>query len=245
MKKIFSVCVCLMFVSVVVSAKPLDKFNYVMNLAGSSSQAKRYLEHLSKDMGKVMTSGNYGVSANLGLGSLDIGINFHTTSVSNEIMKAEGTDRLYMPMLKASLGLLCGFDIMAKYGYFYGTNLYGIGLRYDVYDSSILFIPSITVQGMYSILNVSSNSNKVNNNNIALGAIATFPIPFVTPYIGVGWDRTNTTAKSSIYDGMSKATDKMSYGFGIAVSVLILNGSLGITYNDGIPNYSFGLNLGF
>ena len=83
MKKILSVCVCLMFVSVVVSAKPLDKFNDVMNSAGFNYQAKRYLEHLSKDIGKVMTSGDYGVCANLGLGSLDIGINFHTTSVSN------------------------------------------------------------------------------------------------------------------------------------------------------------------
>lgn len=244
MKKILSVSVVLLFVSTVVFANPLDKFNDVMNSA-TDSQAKRYLEHLSKDMGKVMTFGGYGVSANLGFAGLDVGIKLNTTNVSNEIMREEGTSQLFVPMVNAALGLVYGFDIMAKYGYFYGSNLYGIGLRYDVYDSSVLFIPSITVQGMYSILNINSSSNKVNNSNIALGAVATFPIPFVTPYIGVGWDRTNTEAKSSIHEGMSKSTDKMTYGFGVAVSILMINGSLGITYNDGIPNYSFGLGLGF
>ncbi len=245
MKKILSICLVLSFVSVAVFANPLDKFNDVMNSAGSHSQARMYLDHLSKDMGKVMTGGNYGVSGNMGLGSLDIGINLNTTLVGNEIMRAEGTSRLYVPTVRASLGLVYGFDLIGKYAYFYGSNLYGLGLRYNVYESSILFIPSITVQGMYSFLNISSNSNKVNNNNIAFGAVATFPVPFVTPYIGVGWDRTYTKAKSSNYEGLSTSTDKMTYGFGVAVSILMIKGSLGIAYNHGIPNYTVGLNLGF
>lgn len=244
MKKLLSVCAVLCFTVVSVFANPLDKFNTIMNLV-SQSQAKKYMEHLSKDMGKVMTSGGYGVSASLGFANIDLGIKLNTTNVSNEIMRAEGTSQLYTPIINAAVGLVGGLDVIGKYGYFYNSNLFGLGLRYNIYESSVMFIPSITVQGMYSILNIDSNSNKVNNNNMAFGAVATFPIPFVTPYIGAGWDKTKTEAKSSIYEGMSAETDKVTYGFGVAVSVLMINGSLGITYNDGIPEYSFGLGLGF
>jgi len=246
MKKLLSVCTVLLFTSVSVFANPLDKFNAIMDSPFTTeSQAKTYLEHLSKDMGKVMTSGDYGVSASLGFASLDIGIKLNTTNVSNEFMRAEGTTQLYTPTISAALGLFGGLDIIGKYGYFYNSNLFGLGLRYNVYESSTIFIPSVTVQGMYSVLNIDSNSNKVNNNNIAFGAIATFPVPIVTPYIGAGWDRTKTEAKSSKYEGMSVETDKITYGFGVAVSVLMINGSVGITYNDGIPQYTFGLGLGF
>lgn len=244
MKKLLSVCAVLCFAVVSVFANPFDKFNDVMDSV-SSSQAKEYLEDLAKDMGSVMTGSNFGISSSLGFASLDVSIKLNTVNVNNEIMREEGTSQLYMPIVLASFGLFAGFDVIAKYGYFYDSNLYGAGLRYLVYESPTYFLPSVTVQGIYSVLNVSSGDNKVDNNNIALAAVATFPIPYVTPYIGVGFDRTKTEAKSSNYEGMSAQADRMAYSLGVSVSILMLNGSVGVTYRDGVPNYTFGVSAGF
>lgn len=245
MKKLLSVCMFLFLVSTVAFANPFDKFNSVLNSASSDSQAKRYLNHLASDMGAVMTGGNFGVSAGLGLANLDVSLKLNTVNVDSEIIRAEGTTQMYVPMLYASLGLPFGFEVLVKYGYFYESNLYGAGLRYTVYESSTMFIPSITVQGIYTMTNVSVNGNKFDGNNIALGAIATFPIPFVTPYVAVGWDKTEVEAKSSDREGMTGSSDGVGYSLGVAISVFVLNGNVGVTYCDGVPNYTFGLSLGF
>ncbi len=225
-------------------ANPFDKFNEKMN-AASDSLAKHYLNNLASDMGAVMTGGNYGVSVGLGLLKFSASAKLNTVNVDNEIMRAEGTNLLIVPMINASLGLPYDFELLAKYGYCYGTNIYGGGLRYKVYDSDIFFIPSVTVQGVYTLANVSDSGNKLNANNLALGATATFPVPFVTPYVCVGWDQTKVEDKSSIHSGMTGSADGMGYGFGVAISILVVNGNIGVHYTDGVPSYTFGLNVGF
>lgn len=245
MKKLLSVCAVLCLMSVYVFANPFDKFNSVLNSAISDSQAKHYLNNLANDMGAVMTGGNFGVSASLGLTNFDLSLKLNTVNVDSEIIRAEGTTQLYVPMLYASLGLPLGFEVLAKYSYFYESNLYGGGLRYRVYESSVMFIPSVTVQGVYTMTNVSDGSNKFDSNNVALGAVATFPIPIVTPYIGVGWDQTEVKAKSSDREGMTGSDDGFGYSFGVSISAAVINGNIGVSYYDGVPNYTFGLNMGF
>ena len=244
MKKVLSLCAVLCLLSINVFANPLDKFNDVMG-GVSSSKAKKYLEHLASDMGAIMTGCNYGINASLGFANLDVSLKLNTVNVDNEIMRAEGTSQVYMPMLVAAFGLVAGFDVIAKYGYFYDSSLYGAGIRYKIYESSAYFLPSVTIQGVYSILNVDSSGNKVDNSNIALAAVAAFPIPHVTPYVGVGFDRTRSEAKSSNKEGLSAEADNIGYSLGVSVSILMINGSVGVTVYDGVPSYTFGLSAGF
>ncbi|MCR4662740.1 MAG: hypothetical protein K5622_02485 [Endomicrobiaceae bacterium] len=244
MKKFLSLCAVLCLVSVNVFANPLDKFNFVMDNV-SSSTAKKYLENLATDMGSIMTGSNYGINATLGFANLDVSLKLNAVNVDNEIMRAEGTSQVYMPMLVAAFGLFSGIDVIAKYGYFYDSSLYGAGLRYKLYESATYFLPSVTVQGIYSILNIDSSGNKVDNNNIALAAVASFPIPYVTPYVGIGFDRTKSEAKSSTKEGLSAQADNMGYSLGVSVDILMISGSLGVTFYDGVPSYTFGLSAGF
>ncbi len=244
MKKLLSVCAVLCFVSINVFANPLDKFNDVMDKV-SHSTAKRYLEHFADDMGSVMTGSNYGITASLGLTRLDVSLKLNTVNVDNEIMRAEGTSEVFMPMLVAAFALAYDIDIIAKYGYFYDSSLYGAGLRYKVYDSDEYYLPSVTVQGIYSILNIDDDGNKVDNNNIALAAVASFPIPYVTPYVGIGFDRTKSEAKSSDHDGLSAEVDNVAYSLGVSVDILTIKGSVGVTFHDGVPSYNLGVGAGF
>lgn len=244
MKKLLSLCAVLCFVSVNVFANPVDKFNIVMDNV-SSSTAKKYLEHFATDMGSVMTGSNYGINASLGFINLDVSLKLNTVNVDNEIMRAEGTSQVYMPMLVAALGLVSGIDVIAKYGYFYDSSLYGAGLRYKLYESTAYFLPSVTVQGIYSVLNIDSSGNKVDNSNIALAAVAAFPIEYVTPYLGIGFDRTKSEAKSSNKEGLSAEVDNIGYSLGVSVNILMINGSFGVTFHDGVPSYNLGLSAGF
>ncbi|MBQ3835355.1 MAG: hypothetical protein II816_07580 [Elusimicrobia bacterium] len=244
MKKVLFFVAAICLVSSAAFAGPFDKFNDKMNSA-SDSLAKHYLNNLASDMSAVMTGGNYGVSIGLGTLRFSASAKINAVNVDNEIMRADGTSTLVVPMINAALGLPYDFELLAKYGYLYGTNIYGAGLRYNVYDSDVIFIPSVTVQGVYTMANVRSGSNKLDANNLALGAIATFPVPYVTPYVGLGWDRTKVKDKSSIHEGMTGSADGFSYGFGVSVSILMINGNAGVTYTDGVPNYTLGLNVGF
>ncbi len=244
MKKFWLLAAVFCLASSAAFANPFDKFNEKMN-AASAGTAKHYLNNLASDMGAVMTGGNYGVSVGLGLLNFSASAKLNTVNVDNEIMRADGTSTLLVPMINAALGLPYDFELLAKYGYFYGTNIYGAGLRYKVYDSDVLFIPSVTVQGVYTLANVKDGSNKLNANNLALGATGTFPIPYVTPYVCVGWDRTKVEDKSSIHSGMTGSAEGMGYGFGVSVSILSIYGNVGVHYTDGVPGYTFGLNVGF
>ena len=44
---------------------------------------------------------------------------------------------------------------------------------------------------------------------------------------------------------MTGSADGLSYSLGVSVSILVVNGNVGVTYTDGIPSYTFGLNIGF
>jgi len=244
MKKIALIMSFVCFCVVSVFASPFDKFNSVLDSA-TDKQAQRYLDNLASDLGAAMTGGSFGVSSSLGLANFNLNIKLSNINVSNEIMDAAGTSVLYMPIIQAEFGLPYDINLIGRYSYFYDSNLYGLGARYDVYDSTVIFIPSVAVQGIYSILKTSSGSNKLDTDNIALGAVATFDVPFVTPYIGIGWDTTTLKPKSSTKQNLSGTASCMGYSAGVAISVLMINGNVGVTIYDGTPNYSFGISAGF
>ncbi len=245
MKKgmLLSAILCLFSISAF--AGPFSKFNDVMNSAISDKQAQRYMDDLASDLGGIMTGGNFGVSAGLGLANVNLNLKVNYNKVSNTIMKRSGTSEVYVPMLNAAVGLPYDINILAKYGYMQDTNIYGAGLRYLVYKGKDMIIPAVTVQGMYTMLNAKDGDNKVDANNLGFGAVATFNVPIVTPYIGLGWDRTKAIAKSSDRKNMEGESDGFGYYAGIAISALVVNGSLGIGVYDGDVSYTFGLSLGF
>lgn len=245
MKKGVLVSTILCLFSVSVFAGPFSKFNYMMDSAISDKQAQRYMDHLTSDLGDIMTGGSFGVSAGLGIANVNLNLKVNYKKVSNEIMKESGSSEVYVPMLNAAVGLPYDISILAKYGYMQDTNIYGAGLRYLVYEGKDMIIPAVSVHGMYTMLNARDGDNKVDANNLGFGAVATFNIPIVTPYVGLGWDFTKAIAKSSIRKNMEGSYDGFGYYAGVAISALVINGSLGIGVYDGDVSYTFGLSLGF
>ena len=243
MKKLLAVFVFICLTSNYVFAGSFDKFNTMLNNA-SDATAQRYLDNLASDMGAVMTGGNFGVSASLGLLNLSANLKISNINVSNEIMRNSGTSEMFLPILSLHVGLPYRLGILGKYGYGYDSNLYGLGLRYTVYESSMLALPSVSVQGMYSLMQTRCDDNDFDTNDINLGACATFDqIPFVTPYIALGWDKVNLKPKSSNKQYLTGEAENFGYGLGVAVNIVTFHLSCGVSWYRGVPNYTFGLNF--
>ena len=243
MKRILILFTILLF-SVNVFAGPFGKFNEVLRDV-SEEQAQKYLNNLASDLGNVMTGGSFSASAVLGVSGIDLHLKVNYNKVSSEIFEAEGIKELYVPMLTGGIRLSNQLDILAKYGYLQDTNLYGGGLRCLVFEGRDLVIPSISVHGMYTILNADDGENKVDGNNLGLGAVATFNLPIVTPYIGIGWDKTIAKPKSSSKQGLEGSYEGFGYYAGVSISAIIINGTVGISVYDGYVSYTFGLSSAF
>lgn len=244
MKKILSVCAVLCFASTIVLAGPFGKFNEVLDSV-SEEQAQKYLNNLASDLGNIMTGGSFSAAAAFGVSGIDVHLKINYNKISNEIMEAEGINELYVPMLTGGIRLSDQLDILAKYGYLQDTNIYGGGLRLLVFEGRDFVIPSISVHGMYTILNSDDGENKLDGNNLGLGAVATFNLPIVTPYIGVGWDKTMAKPKSSNKQGLEGSYEGFGYYAGVSVSAIIINGTVGISVYDGYVSYTFGLSSAF
>ena len=244
MKKVFYVFAIMLFTVCYAFAGSFDKFNAMLGDAVDDRTAQKLLDNLASDMGAVMTGGNFGVSASLGLLNLSANLKVSNINVSNEIMRNSGTSEMYLPILSLQMGLPYRLAILAKYGVGYDSNLYGVGLRYGIYESPMLGLPSVSVQGMYSFMQTRSNGNDFDTDDIDLGAVATFDhIPFVTPYVSVGWDKAKLKPKSSSKQHLTGEADNFGYGLGVSISIVTFHVSGGVSWYRGIPNYTFGLNF--
>ncbi len=244
MKKILSVCAVLCFASTIVLAGPFSKFNEVLD-GVSDEQAQKYLNNLSSDLGNIMTGGSFSASAAFGVSGIDVHLKINYNKISNEIMEAEGINELYVPMLTGGIKLSDQLDVLAKYGYLQDANIYGGGLRLLLFEGRDFVIPSISVHGMYTLIKADDGENKLDGNNLGLGAVATFNLPIVTPYVGIGWDKTKISPKSSNKQNLEGSYEGFGYYAGVSVSAIIINGTVGISVYDGYVSYTFGLSSAF
>ncbi|MDD3730129.1 MAG: hypothetical protein PHI20_03740 [Endomicrobiaceae bacterium] len=246
MKKIIIVLILFFTVTSSSFASSFDAFNSMLNAAPTDAVAEQLLNNLSSDMGSLMLGGNIGVSASLGLSKIRFNLKVSGTQMGSEIMRASDSELLYMPIIHAEFGLPYRIDLIGRYGFGYDSNIYGLGARYGLYESQLIVIPSVSVQGLYSMMATRSNGNDFDANNISLSTVATFDqLPFVMPYAGIGWSKTSLTPKSSNRQNITGTNTTMGYTLGMAASILMINADVSVTWYDMIPNYTLSISAGF
>jgi hypothetical protein len=104
-------------------------------------------------------------------------------------------------------------------------------------------MPSISVQGMINKLDVASGANKFSATTMSVDAMASFNIPIVDPYVGVGLDQTELKADSSITGLTGKATtSRLEAGVNLTLfpftylqlGGVLLSGEIGYTAGLGV-----------
>ncbi|OGS18306.1 MAG: hypothetical protein A2219_08745 [Elusimicrobia bacterium RIFOXYA2_FULL_50_26] len=251
MKKALVLAVVLMEITATVfAANPFDEFNN--KVAGAATEvAQQYLDNFAKDLGAVLGGGTFHQGKTLGFPGFDIGIHVPAKKVrsDNEIVKAAGIDTFMFPALQAEIGLPAKIDLLARYMGYAGSNLIGVGGRYGILKGSLPLMPSLSVQGIYSMLNVNADANKFNATTISVGAVASFNIPVVDPYVGIGFDSTSVEPDSSIslpQAGMkgSASAYRLEAGINLSLFPLTYLQLGGVLINSDL-SYTAGLGLKF
>jgi opacity protein-like surface antigen len=199
-KKLLIIQAIIACVAVIAFAEnPFDEFtNQITGYGDSIVQTK--LDNFTKDLGYLMGGGAFHQGKALGFPGFDVGIHLvaKNTGKDDTILNAAGISTIGLPIVQAEIGLPAKIDIFGRIMSYDTASMVGGGVRYGIIKGSLPIMPSLSVQAMMNNLSVSSGANKFTATCTSVDAMASFNIPIVDPYIGVGMDQTEVKADSSI-----------------------------------------------
>ncbi|MCK9583245.1 MAG: hypothetical protein M0Q46_06515 [Endomicrobiales bacterium] len=228
------------------AANPFDQFNNALS-GVPSSVAQKNLDNFAKDFGVLLGGGSYHQAKVLGFPGLDIGIHVPIikTSDENTIVKASNVDNMFLPILQAEIGLPAKFDLIGRFVSYENSTLIGGGVRYGIIKSALPVVPNVSVQAIYTQFEASVGVNKFKADDIGVNALASFDLPVITPYVGLGYNSINVIPDSSITNLTSKVNIVRIEG-GINLALLPATYlQLGANSVDGRIGYVLGLGAKF
>jgi hypothetical protein len=150
-------------------------------------------------------------------------------------------------MVQAGVALpVIGADVMARAVSLSGFSVVGGGLRKSIIKSGTVtkFIPDVSVSAWYDVISY----DYFKGSHLSFDATASFDIPVIKPYVGVGVDRTTLEIKNvnAALNGVDATISKPRYTVGVRLSPLPLLYVYG-AYNilHGQAGYSLGAGVKF
>jgi len=243
-KLILSLCL-LPLLAAAAKADPFEDFKTQINLQG-----KALLKPFAEDLGGVIGANDFNSGRALGFPGFEVGLAATVQTkpgVNDRLLRDAGVDAFGAAMLHAGAALpFIGADVMVRGVGYSGFSVIGGGLRVPVLKSGTLtkFIPDVSVSAFYDVINY----DYFKGSHMSLDAAASFDIPVIKPYVGVGIDRTKLEIKnvSALLDGVDATISKPRYTLGVRLSPLPLLYVYG-AYNilHGQTGYSMGAGLKF
>ncbi len=215
-----------------------------------AAQGEALLKPFAMDLGGVIGANDFNSGRALGFPGFEAGLAATVQakpSNANRVLRDAGVDAFGVPLLHAGAALpLIGTDVMARGVSFAGFSVFGLGLRKEVLKSGTLtkFIPDVSVSAFYDVINY----DYFKGSHLSLDAAASFDIPVVKPFVGVGIDRTSLEIKNvnAALNGADASISKPRYTFGVRLSplpLLYVYGAYNILHDQAA--YSAGAGLKF
>jgi len=239
-KLILSLCL-LPLLSAGVKADPFSKFK--------TNVQDAYLKPFAADLGGLIGGNDFNSGRAIGFPGFEAGLAATLQakpSVDNRILRDAGVKTFGVALAHAGVALpLIGADVMVRATGYSGFSIIGGGLRYPLLKSGTLtkFIPDLSVSAYYDVINY----DFFKGTHMSLDAAASFDIPVIKPYVGVGLDRTKVEVKNVPgFSGLSGTISKPRYTVGVRLSPLPLLYVYG-AYNvlHGQTGYSLGAGAKF
>lgn len=166
---------------------------------------------------------------------------------NNRILRDSGVKAFGVPLLEAGVGLPFKIDVIVHGSSGGGASIYGGGLRYGLYRTSLIdsFLPNVSI---------SAFADKVNHryfsaSHNALNAVATWNLPIIKPFFLAGFDATTVTVGAATTPGVVglKASARGSrFSIGVDAHPLPLISLRGAyTLRHGVPGFDLGLGAQF
>ncbi|MBL8519348.1 MAG: hypothetical protein JNK75_01635 [Betaproteobacteria bacterium] len=169
---------------------------------------------LAKDIASVTALRALSPGVSLNLLGFDVGVEASVTRVGNgDVWKRAGggTTEVFSPRLTIHKGLAAGVDIGASIGTVGSTGLTTAGalVRYQVVE------PTLVLPGLAARVtaNREFGQDQVTARSIGADLIAAKPLPVLTPYIGVGTVRSESSANGSSLASVSVNRTRTFVGF--------------------------------
>ena len=169
---------------------------------------------LAKDLASVTALRALSPGVTLNLLGFDIGVEVGVTKVDDAASwrKAGGgaTD-VVTPRVTIHKGLAAGFDIGASIGAAGGSGLSTIGgiLRYQIVEPATL-TPGVTLR---LTGNREYGNSALSVRSLGADVVVAKPLVVITPYVGVGAVRTETSASGSVLASASVNRSRLFVGF--------------------------------
>ncbi len=223
-----------------------DVFKDFKNYATSSA----YLKPFAADVGGLIGATDFHTGRTTGFPGFDVGVDASIQAkpdTSDTILRDAKVNAFGLPMVHVAVALpLVRADAMVRGVAYSGFSVIGGGLRYQLLKSGTLtkFIPDVSVSAFYDVI----SQNYFKGSHISLDASASFDLPVIKPFAGVGVDRTRIEAKNGvgIPSGDYGTISKTRYTVGVRLTPLPLTYIYG-AYSGlhGQSGYSVGAGLKF
>ena len=202
----------------IAKAGPFSDFN--------TYASESLLRPFAEDLGGLIGGADFNSGRALGFPGFDVGLAATVQAkpnTKNLILKNADVKAFGLPLAQASVGLpLIGADVTLRGMSVSGFSVIGGGLRKSVIKSGTLtkFIPDVSVSAFYDAINY----DYFTGSHMSFNAAASFDIPVIKPFIGVGLDRTTLKIKdvSALLNGADTAISKPRYTMGVKFSPLPL-----------------------
>ena len=228
MKKTFrAVVLSALAVGVLSVAAKADPFaDFDQYLTNSRIVAESRLGYFAEDFGGLLGGADFNSGRALGFPGFDVGIAATIQAkpnANNVLLNNAGVKAFGIPLLQASVGLpVIGADITLRGTSLAGLSIIGGGLRYGVLKSGTVtkFIPDVSVSVFYDVITY----DYFKGSHMSFDAAASFDIPVIKPFVGIGLDRTSLEVKDVIaaVDGVKADSAKLRYTLGVKFSPLPL-----------------------
>ena len=189
---------------------PLDKFK--TNLADG------VLKPFAADLGGLIGGADFSSGRTAGFPGFDVGavgMIQAKPDKNNVILNAANVKAFGLGMLQGSVGLpLLGTDLVVRGVTYSNISIIGGGLRCPIFRSGTLtkFIPDVSVSAFYDAVEFDYFTGR----HLSADLAASFDLPFIKPFAGIGYDRTRVEIKgvSAVFDGVDAIVSKPRYTAG-------------------------------
>lgn len=158
------------------------------------------LDNLAKDLGALMGGGSFHEGSMLGFPfGFDLGVHVPVIRIedNNPILVDDGTS-VQALWGQAEIGLPAQINLIGRVGKAFDADLYGGGLRVGLINPLTPGVPSLSLTGLYGRM----KHEFFNLDTVSANVVLSIDLPFIHPYIGGGYDRSNLKLHGSAYEGV-------------------------------------------
>jgi hypothetical protein len=219
MKRIGSICLAAMLAASFPGGLFADTFDPLDNF--KENIADSLVKPFAADLGGLIGGADFSSGRTIGFPGFDIGAVGMTQTRpgrDNVLLRTGKVKAFGLGMLQGSVALpFLDTDVVLRGVSYSNFSVIGGGLRRSIFRSGTLtkFIPDVSVSAFFDAVNFKYFTGR----HLSADLAASFDLPFIKPFVGMGYDRTRVEIKgvSAALDGMDAITSRPRYTAGARI----------------------------